>query len=488
MEWYEFNVDAAIWEPAPPQPELLAVLKRPSANPAVQLVKRNVRRSVFMVSPNGNSSIQYYLKLDHPQELRNRSKALIRSKTEKEYKNLIRLRKLGIDAPEPVAHAKSGVNSILITKALKDSIPADRLWKEIIRDADPERVVRFVSGLKKIIHVLIRHNVEHRDFHLGNLLVIQQPQAFRFAVVDAVDLQQKSQLCENAILHYLRIVTSLSPTLDEDQSLAFLREFLPYLPAIPNETILWQKIMAGTVEFFYQRQRKRIKRLSSASSIVREEQTVKGRWLLVHDFSLRLAEFIVGAHQCLRHDFPEQLLKRCEKRCVSRIEHVDGTFIVKEFRYPSRIQRFRQDYIAWLNNWQLMMAGFRVPKIYGWLQSCDSSSRSGYIIFEAVDGDNLYNTFRDDPESREKWADELLQYIHRLYLWRCVHRDLKLTNFIVSPQGLYLVDNDAVSFNTTPTLRSWQRNRRHLVQDETSEVYRWLSQWLDEHLAAGTIP
>lgn len=95
---------------------------------------------------------------------------------QQEYNNLLRIRSLGVRAPEPIAYAYKGgpiYKAWLITR----EIPNQKLLSEL----QPEQIDVFDYIMKDLISqltLLIENSIYHIDLHPGNVLVDQENKTY----------------------------------------------------------------------------------------------------------------------------------------------------------------------------------------------------------------------------------------------------------------------------------------------------------------------
>mgnify|MGYP006292647853 CR=1 FL=1 len=115
------------------------------------------------------------------------------SRSRSEFELLARLRKIGVNAPEPVAFASRGrllYQAWLITKQIPDVEPLAETC-----GTDPDRAGKAMMDLIPMINRLISHGIWHVDLHPGNVLVNKDAAVY---LID-FDNAKTGQSCLNRI-------------------------------------------------------------------------------------------------------------------------------------------------------------------------------------------------------------------------------------------------------------------------------------------------
>ncbi len=481
MEVPDFNADSARWIPARPElPELDAWLN--GDRQRCHVVKGNTKRTVYAISPEPDTPPTVYLKHDHPQSPRDQSKSLIRPKVKYEYLHTKALRDAGIPIIDPIAGAWMTIDGISLSRALPDSIAGDELWDEL-KD-DPERRARYLAGLRELVRVLLEKDVFHPDFHLGNVLCVEERDRTNFFLVDAFGVKQKSRLGQKDVIRLLLVLSLIRTELSENEVRCFLVG-LPKLPNLPPKEI-WRRVLQQNVREFYDKWPKRKRKLLRGRGYVRRTSSALGPVLYEDSFDPTRATDVIRIHQKTRDESPDDLLKNSRKRCVSRCT-IDGTsYLVKEFRAPGPWGRFASDARCWLNNWGLLSSGFTVPQVHAWVRGNDAA---GYLVFQFLDDAVPVHKVMAAAKSQtmfDEVANSVYSLVRELYTWRIVHEDLKMNNLMVQGNTLWLIDNDAVLFNVNIKSKHWERNRRHLLHWSDDDTVQRFAEWLSRQEAPTT--
>lgn len=97
-------------------------------------------------------------------------------RSQREYNFLKHVRKIGINAPEPIAYAYRGrlfYSGWLITRHITPSIALSRLGH-----TDPQRAQQALESVVQQVKRLIQHKILHVDLHPGNIIVDDKDRAY----------------------------------------------------------------------------------------------------------------------------------------------------------------------------------------------------------------------------------------------------------------------------------------------------------------------
>lgn len=148
------------------------------------------------------------------------------SRSEAEFKMLVRVRDLGINAPLPYAYATEGTflyRAWLVTQEIENS---ESLAEISLRDED--RALTLVDSVTKEISALIDHGILHLDLHPGNVLVDSTNKVFLLDFDKARDYNgSKSSLRDWYLRRWRRAVIkhALPETLAEGICMGLRRHY-----------------------------------------------------------------------------------------------------------------------------------------------------------------------------------------------------------------------------------------------------------------------
>jgi len=172
-----------------------------TAAPGTTLVKSGPARRVWRFTPGARAeAFEVYVKEYLLPDLRDRVKYVFRpAKAWREFRALLKLKELGIGAPEALAvgvrrRGASLEGSILITRAIPDVVPLDALVLDDCSRVRHGRVVAFTAALAEFLSRLHGAGFLQRDFHAANVLVRTRGDAIDFFLVDLHDVAFRAPL------------------------------------------------------------------------------------------------------------------------------------------------------------------------------------------------------------------------------------------------------------------------------------------------------
>lgn len=198
------------------------------------LVKSGPARRVWRVrfEHEGRMTAAYVKECRLPR-LRDYLKYLFQpAKAAREFTALLRLRRRGLNAPDPLAVGvrRKGLvlsSSVLVTMSIDNAQPLDRYVLERIPLAKPGDVRGFSVRLAAFLRQVHQAGLFHNDFHGGNVLVRGEPHEAEFHLVDLDDVSIGDALPYGARLYNLAILNHLfGQVVPRHWRLRFLREYL----------------------------------------------------------------------------------------------------------------------------------------------------------------------------------------------------------------------------------------------------------------------
>jgi tRNA A-37 threonylcarbamoyl transferase component Bud32 len=192
------------------------------------------------------------------------------------------------------------------------------------------------------------------------------------------------------------------------------------------------------------------------------------------------------------------ILKAGNSATVSRIT-IDGqAVVVKRYNIKSLSHALRRGprpsraMVSWENAHRLRFWGINTPQPLAVIEERWGTLRKrAYFIMAYQPGETIDEAFRravDDPRSVDGLLDQLGDLLKQLAVARISHGDCKATNFLLSSNGLNLVDLDGMRahcFKTTHR-RSFRRDMQRLSRNwqDLPQVQRGLATRIAEALEA----
>lgn len=441
------------------------------------LVKRNAKRTVYYLPPDGDKPGLYF-KHDRPSDLANLLKAWIRCKSAREFRASERLREANVPVASPVAWGiAADRSSWVVTDELAHSQSFMNAWEEV-RNHPAERRL-FIDALSHFIQTLVSAGVSHPDMHAGNV-VVQSPsadRAFHFFLIDTIGVRTGKKMtvrCRRRLLKWLSCLA------DDLQHADIKRLF--HSPTVRESGRsayqMWLVLVRAQSRFDDRKWAGRRKRLMRDSSLCDCHRTEQGIWRLVESFPLTVARSCVDCH--MADDTSSRVIKDDRKRRISRVRTHAASYVVKQFKRPRRLSWWATDCKSYLNTCRLAKKMPGAVHCHGWLRT---SEPQGFLVLEDAGPDYLTEVLRRVDVKRGR----LLLYaaarmIARLHQREILHGDLKPTNFVLyadSDSGhatLALVDADSVQFGVRMTLRKRSKNLSQfleLVLPLVSRAMKW---------------
>jgi tRNA A-37 threonylcarbamoyl transferase component Bud32 len=198
-----------------------------------------------------------------------------------------------------------------------------------------------------------------------------------------------------------------------------------------------------------------------------------------HDMHTGLIELLDDPGSMFDGDGVE-MLKEGNSSTVGMVKLRDKRFVIKRYNVKGRLHLLKQlvresrASRSWRNAHRMTLRGFPTARPVALLE-CLKGRFKGVSVYvmEYVEGVNSANYFLDpqiDSDSKRAVAKNLLSMISEMHQERLLHGDLKSTNFIVSDQGLVVVDLDAMK------VASQQTNMKAAI---AREMKRFAENWHD---------
>ena len=410
-------------------------------------------RSVYRLPAAGPDLPGFYVKHDHPHELRRRLRGLFFSKARSEYASACELEAADVPTPRPCAWGRRGVQGFLVTLEIPDTQPFLEAW--LARRDDPPARALFLARLGEFLGCLVAAGVVHPDLHVGNVLASGSGDTLRFVLIDPYRAHARQTLGTAEYLALLHWLGRLGPDLRGCEVRNLLAAAgLSRVGASPHE--LWEAAMRDHERVAEERWPDRRSRLLRNSALCREVRLPEGRWRVALPNDIEILRAAVARHEAAVGE--GHLLKDDVKRRLSRVTVGSLALVVKEFRRPG-VWRFARDRQCWLNAHRLARFRVRTASALGWLRTRDGR---GLIVFADVGPRSLKDEFHiADARARRRLAAAAGRLLGTLHRRGILPGDFKSSNLI--PTGgndadgwpsLALIDVDALRFG------------RHRISDE----------------------
>ncbi len=250
-------------------------------NMNLKLVKNMFKKRGIVIKENKKRTIykylDFYIKHDHPQELKHKLKSYFFPKSKKEYNSAIVLKKEGIPIVPVLGWKKDGCNSFLITKEILGAV----LLKDFLQDSSiiSTDIDIFLTCLCRFLKMLVEKGVDHPDLHSGNILVRKEGNKYSFYLLDLYGIKIRKKLNKSQIFRIFGWLVSLLWSLEEDMLEDFLIES-GFCRRGEDLYKKWNELVRWRLNYIKSICKKRKWKLFKESSICREFETKNGRILL----------------------------------------------------------------------------------------------------------------------------------------------------------------------------------------------------------------
>ena len=459
-----FNFDPAgiDWHWAPSDFKEQALLDALASPGQAEAVKQNKRRTVYRISAAGTC---YYLKYDHPRRLRDKLKSFVRCKAEREFRAGRELLEAGVPVVEMLGWGRKGTDSFLLSREVSDAEPLPSVWRKC-RDTAELRET-FLQKLAGLIAALLRAGVLHPDLHPNNVVARVVGAKVDFFLVDVYGVRLKQGgLSRTREAEIMQLPVPLLRDMSA-REIQLLYARLATDAVHKNLCRNYRELVTAKYAAFNRRRRRRHWRFLQPSCFCDVVRTNLGKWVLCKPMSAATADHLVKLHRDNMRE-SKNLVKKGDKRFLSRVETGGKSYVVKEFTGMAFRGPWRTDRVSWLNHHHLARLGIPTCKAFGWLRAANGSG--GFLILEDLGPETALQFLQrpTNPSARRNVLDEVGRITAWLHLSGVDHYDLTLANFMLTqkqdgkPRHLALVDVDKVYFYAGKTPPD--RRRRNLDQ------------------------
>jgi tRNA A-37 threonylcarbamoyl transferase component Bud32 len=338
-------------------------------------------------------------------------------------------------------------------------------------------VVEAIAGLHAA-------GLRQRDIHPGNFLLSGE----RVMIIDGDDIEKPGPAPlsqKDSLANLTLFFAQFHPAFDV---------MAPRLTAVYSACRRWppQSVTVESIKDAIQRWRMwRLKRFLPKTQRSCTAFIVQKKW---HRFSACDREWYSPACQALLDD-PDAfiktgtILKAGNTATVARIAFDGQAIVVKRYNIKNmahalnRSLRPSRAMVSWRNAHRLRFLGIATPRPLAVIEERWGFLRKrAFFIMAHQPGTSIDQALRgvlDDPQAVDHYLDQLGELLKQLAAARISHGDCKATNFLVSAEGLYLVDLDGMRAHRSKAAyrQSFRRDMRRLLRNwqDLPQVHRGLT-------------
>jgi len=399
----------------------------------------------------------------------NRQRAQVHS--QREVDGLAALNSAGIAAPEVLfAGSDRQANPVVVLAWIENAVALSARW----HDADPEQRVQLARRMMALLASHHRAGIFQADLHLDNFLV-GEDLIYTLdgdAVVARAHPLDESRSQQNLALYCSQLGADLDPlSLQQSAYYARLRDW--------DEAGLARRLPGLIDAARSYRWRKLRSKIFRDCSAVAHSKTATQVSFTVRAYGPGLPDFLAGLDASCPAD-PVRRLKNGNTATVWRVDFGGRQLVVKRYNVKNRLHGIMRTLkesrasISWRNAHMLGMFGITTPapvalliRRAGWFRPV------AYFVAEDVSGPSLLEWVgenQDDLARVRQAAVQVGRLFSQLQLLRISHGDMKASNFILGPEGLVVVDLDAMQQHRWRSgfERAWRR-----------DMARFAANWLD---------
>jgi tRNA A-37 threonylcarbamoyl transferase component Bud32 len=400
----------------------------------------------------------------------------LQSKARKEWSIAYQLKEKDLNVPQPLGwmervHRGFVKESYYLSEAIGSGA-------SIIEDSAQRGDRSLIDELAQTVRKIHDLGLFHQDLHGGNFL-------WNGTSLFLTDLHRakilRSLTFEKRLWNLSQLFHSMRSIWGREDQRRFIERYLEAsLLGLQGKEEVFQEIFSMMDRLQKRQWKSRTKRCLKESTEFSVEKEKGTRYYHRRDFPLNRLEKAVERHLFLVREEPSALAKYSSGVIVSVLNDGEGRVCVKQFRYPSFRDRFREHFRrskgrkAWVAGNGLMVRGipslhlFALVEKRGWL-----GLRESFFLMEASETGQdldryLFRGFKDLKEKRFfiKNFAQWLSHFHKMGLY---HKDMKTCNILVSENGatwnFHLLDLEDVRLNERIDERRLLKN---LLQLNTS--------------------
>jgi len=384
-----------------------------------------------------------------------------------EYRAIRRLQTLGVPTMQIAAYGIRGRNpakreSFIITDALENTDSLESLcanWRQ--QPPDPVYKRRLIDTVANISRTLHRHGICHRDFYLCHFLLHLDDSG-------EVDIQKQPTL-SLIDLHRALIKPALGLRwvekdiaglyfsasdigLTQRDLLRFVRTYTdrPLRRALYGRQQFWRTVQRKAAALARREQRKWQRKLYRSGEQQRCQRSHTAFRVVKnsHD-GAEMQKFLSDPDRMMAR---AEVLKHGDSTTVVRLQLDGHDLVVKRYNIMGllhglkRLLQPSRAWRCWASAHILGRVGIRTAAPVAMMERrFGPLRRQAWFVTEYVEGEDALAVLSQCPADSPNWQQRLMQFSYLFSIMRkeqLVHGDMKATNFLLTDEGLVVLDLD----------------------------------------------
>lgn len=395
---------------------------------------------------------------------------------QREVQGISAMHDAGIKTAELLGSGKflDGHGGFLLLRYIEGGISLGEAWASTDSNAR-EKLLQRVLALIADCH---ERGLLQRDIHLDNFLIKDES----LYLLDAGELERYSHNSDGVdsvnSLRNLALFLAQFPVSNDELVPALYDYYRQQRPAadISEDIAVFYALLRKKRALRLKLILKKLYRETSANAFRRD-------WnhYIVYERSLEskgLQAFIANPDAYISQG---KIIKAGRTATVALIQIEDTQYVLKRYNIKSpwhrlkRLFRPSRAWVCWRNAHMLEMLGIATAKPLLMMEwRFGSLRREAYFLCEYLQGDDALQFLKKEPINSPAWESTLQQFktvFSTMRDYGIVHGDMKATNFLVTKQGLAVLDLDGMY--QEPDTRRFARAR-------AKDLQRFAKNWEDD--------
>jgi len=401
------------------------------------------------------------------------------SPAKRSFRASIMLQNNGFDAPIVIGlfERRTGpflIDNLLLTREVKNAKSIGQCLTDMSRTLRKDTLPRkrnLIECFGETVGQMHTKGIFHGDLRLGNVLVQQKEEAWRFFFIDNERTKKFQRLPTRLRLKNLVQINMFQENISDTDRMRFFRKYCAqHTHTKEAEKALAKHVLKKTE----QRLRNKKKPTKSMKKYLRTNKkylriNTEG-WLAVFDRSFcqepEALNFVRNVAALIQQG---EFLKNGDTSSVSRSMWNNKNIVTKQYNHRGFCHSLRHTIKrsralrCWINGHRLFNLGIPTPKPLAYLEQ-----RKGllvwksYLVTEFVDGQMLYDFERDANVSQQQLSriiGQIEELLEKLAKHRISHGDLKHTNILITQNGPILTDLDTMRVHRLKGIYNLKRAR-----------------------------